>query len=118
MPIIVGEWSLATDNCAMWLNGFNDNLPGYPKVSCSMKPCADPYMGWGQPGCPPDATMPLQGPFGTGVSGPEYGLCPVGVEWGEEEDAAMTTLTAKQLHSFNAVSPPATRGMGAWGHGG
>lgn len=20
-PIIVGEWSLATDNCAMWLNG-------------------------------------------------------------------------------------------------
>jgi glucan 1,3-beta-glucosidase len=23
--IIVGEWSLATDNCAMWLNGFNDN---------------------------------------------------------------------------------------------
>jgi len=32
MPIIVGEWSLATDNCAMWLNGFNDNLPGFPKV--------------------------------------------------------------------------------------
>lgn len=25
IPIIVGEWSLATDNCAMWLNGFNDN---------------------------------------------------------------------------------------------
>lgn len=28
----VGEWSLATDNCAMWLNGFNDNLPGFPQV--------------------------------------------------------------------------------------
>jgi len=27
-PVIVGEWSLATDNCAMWLNGFNDNLSG------------------------------------------------------------------------------------------
>ncbi len=25
VPIVVGEWSLATDNCAMWLNGFNDN---------------------------------------------------------------------------------------------
>ena len=25
IPIVVGEWSLATDNCAMWLNGFNDN---------------------------------------------------------------------------------------------
>lgn len=22
-PVVVGEWSLATDNCAMWLNGFN-----------------------------------------------------------------------------------------------
>ena len=27
-PVVVGEWSLATDNCAMWLNGFNDNLSG------------------------------------------------------------------------------------------
>jgi glucan 1,3-beta-glucosidase len=26
IPRVVGEWSLATDNCAMWLNGFNDNL--------------------------------------------------------------------------------------------
>ena len=25
VPILVGEWSLATDNCAMWLNGLNDN---------------------------------------------------------------------------------------------
>lgn len=25
VPIIVGEWSLAKDNCAMWLNGLNDN---------------------------------------------------------------------------------------------
>ena len=32
LPIIVGEWSLATDNCAMWLNGFHDDAPGYPKV--------------------------------------------------------------------------------------
>ena len=32
MPMIVGEWSLATDNCAMRLNGLNDNLPGGPKA--------------------------------------------------------------------------------------
>ena len=25
VPVVVGEWSLATDNCAMWLNGLNDN---------------------------------------------------------------------------------------------
>ena len=39
MPVIVGEWSLATDNCAMWLNGFNDNLPGYPKLPCKFVEC-------------------------------------------------------------------------------
>ena len=47
---MVGEWSLATDNCAMWLNGFNDNVPGYPKVECEMVRCPDPYMGKGQLG--------------------------------------------------------------------
>ena len=102
MPIIVGEWSLATDNCAMWLNGFNDNLPGYPKVVCQMLPCAAPYMGDQQPGAPPDKNMPLQGPYGTGVSGPQFGDCPVGVEWGSKEDEYMTTLTMKQIASFNA----------------
>jgi glucan 1,3-beta-glucosidase len=25
IPVVVGEWSLATDNCAMWLDGLNDN---------------------------------------------------------------------------------------------
>ncbi len=29
VPIIVGEWSLAKDNCAMWLNGLNDNGKTY-----------------------------------------------------------------------------------------
>jgi glucan 1,3-beta-glucosidase len=49
-PVIVGEWSLATDNCAMWLNGFNDNLPGFPRSPCKYIPCSSPYMGEGQPG--------------------------------------------------------------------
>lgn len=80
-PVIVGEWSLATDNCAMWLNGFNDNLPGYPKLPCKYVPCAEPYMGKGQPRAPPDRSKPLQGPFGTGVSGPIYGQCPVDRDW-------------------------------------
>merc|ERR1711965_943581 len=61
MPIIVGEWSLATDNCAMWLNGFNDNLPGYPKLPCKYVPCADPYMGPDQPGAPPSPAKCMQG---------------------------------------------------------
>ena len=65
-PVVVGEWSLATDNCAMWLNGFNDNLPGFPRLPCKYIPCSDPYMGTDQPGTPVDPSKPLQGPFGTG----------------------------------------------------
>ncbi len=80
-PVVVGEWSLATDNCAMWLNGFNDNLPGFPRLPCKYIPCADPYMGFDQPGTPVDPGKPAQGPFGTGMSGPIFGLCPVGRDW-------------------------------------
>jgi hypothetical protein len=39
LPLLIGEWSLATDNCQMWLNGFHDNAPGYPKVSRSTLAC-------------------------------------------------------------------------------
>jgi len=83
-PIIVGEWSLATDNCAMWLNGFNDNLPGFPRLPCKYVECAKPYMGPEQPGTPLDPSKPIQGPYGTGMSGPIFGLCPVGRDWLKE----------------------------------
>lgn len=85
-PLIIGEWSLATgmysiffhvkyllvvmfhlsDNCAMWLNGFNDNIPSYPKKQCHMVPCPPPYMGSSQPGTPVDPTIGPQDPFGAG----------------------------------------------------
>jgi glucan 1,3-beta-glucosidase len=79
MPVIVGEWSLGTDNCAMWLNGFNDNLPGFPKTICSLQQCPiqSTYLGTGFPGTPLDINKPIQGPYGTGTSGPSFGLCPV-----------------------------------------
>jgi len=86
-PVIVGEWSLATDNCAMWLNGFNDNLPGFPRSPCKYVPCSAPYMGEGyQPGTPIDPTKPMQGPYGTGMSGPSFGMCPVGRDWIKEKN--------------------------------
>ena len=28
----------------MWLNGFNDNLPGFPKVECKRIPCPISYL--------------------------------------------------------------------------
>lgn len=59
-PVVVGEWSLATDNCAMWLNGFNDNLPGFPRSPCKYIPCSAPYMGTDQPGTPVDIGKPVQ----------------------------------------------------------
>ena len=85
-PVIVGEWSLATDNCAMWLNGFNDNLPGFPRLPCKFTKCADSYLGNDQPGVPIDPAKPLQGPYGTGLSGPIYGFCPTTRDWIKESN--------------------------------
>ena len=65
----------------MWLNGFNDNLPGFPRSPCKYIPCSLPYMGTDQPGTPVDAGSPLQGPYGTGISGPSFGLCPTDRDW-------------------------------------
>jgi glucan 1,3-beta-glucosidase len=68
IPIIVGEWSLAVDNCAMWLNGLNDNVYGYPKTTCEMVDCPFPYFGAGKiPNAPVDPTKGIQDPFGTGI---------------------------------------------------
>lgn len=126
-PIVVGEWSLATDNCAMWLNGFNDNLPGFPRLPCKYVPCADPYMGDEQPGTPIDPTKPIQGPFGTGMSGPSFGFCPVDRDWPKESsgnpqtghdwvrappnapkhlddtDNVMTHLAHKKINAFSGI---------------
>ena len=65
VPVVVGEWSLATDNCAMWLNGLNDNYPGYPKVTCDRVMSPDPYCV-GQPGAPPNSSVDTMDPRGSG----------------------------------------------------
>ena len=148
-PVIVGEWSLATDNCAMWLNGFNDNLPGFPRSPCKYIPCSSPYMGEGQPGTPVESGKPIQvsvlrripirtqslesddfdedffrvfnetsffshppprsserqGPYGTGMSGPMFGLCPVDRDWMTERYNRGEDGT-----SWVTASPEAPRG--------
>jgi len=108
MPVIVGEWSLGTDNCAMWLNGFNDNLPGFPKIQCRMTNCPvqSTYLGEGFPGTPLDVTKPIQGPYGTGQSGPSFGMCPitsntsVGQRDDYDERAFTRNLNMKKLNAF------------------
>ena len=100
-PIIVGEWSLATDNCAMWLNGFNDNVPGYPKVECERVKCPDPYMGPGQPNAPPEPTAQALDPFGDG--GESYvinGTCPRDRPFPEEDDV-IKDLAFVKLNVFD-----------------
>lgn len=105
MPVIVGEWSLGTDNCVMWLNGFNDNLPGFPKVICSLEKCPvnSTYLGDGFPGTPLDVTKPIQGPYGTGTSGPSYGMCPKTSDnaFNQDDDIEFTrNLNMKKLNAF------------------
>lgn len=108
MPVIVGEWSLGTDNCAMWLNGFNDNLPGFPNIQCRTTKCPvySTYLGKDFPGTPLDTTRPIQGPYGTGQSGPAFGNCPItsNVSFGQQsdaDDAAFTrNLNMKKLNAF------------------
>ncbi|UIZ22001.1 hypothetical protein KXD40_008853 [Peronospora effusa] len=105
MPVIVGEWSLGTDNCAMWLNGFNDNLPGFPNTQCRMVDCPvhSTYLGKDFPGTPLDITKPMQGPYGTGQSGPAFGKCPVTSDtaFGQEDDVEFArNLNLKKLNAF------------------
>ncbi|KAE9326343.1 hypothetical protein PF008_g16667 [Phytophthora fragariae] len=108
MPVIVGEWSLGTDNCTMWLNGFNDNLPGFPNIQCRMTKCPvqSTYLGQGFPGTPLDITKPIQGPYGTGQSGPSFGLCPItsNTSFGQQDDydelEFTRNLNMKKLNAF------------------
>ena len=104
VPVIVGEWSLATDNCAMWLNGFNDNVPGYPKVECEMIKCPDPYMGSEQPGAPPDPSKGAQDPFGTGgESYVKYGMCPRDKPF-DNDNEVMTVMGYAKLNAFDRLT--------------
>jgi len=38
----VGEWSLATDTCAMWLGGFNEG--SYHSFDCKAVDCPETYI--------------------------------------------------------------------------
>jgi len=79
----------------MWLNGFHDNAPGFPKVACDMVPCPQPHVS-GIPG-PPQGASP--GPHGTGVSAPSNGMCPVSKGW-ENEDGIEAALAAHKISAF------------------
>lgn len=117
IPVIAGEWSLAMDTCAMWLLGFNDMQPGEPRAICDMVPCPcrggesgstmdSCYLGekshggrivTEQPALPYDVTNGLQGPFGSGISGPMFGRCPREMALAETEDEWITCASGRGL---------------------
>ncbi|CAM9340291.1 unnamed protein product [Chrysoparadoxa australica] len=99
LPHVVGEWSLATDNCAMWLNGFQDSPKGFPVVKCDYVPCPEPYMGSEQPGAPPDASLGEQLPRGSESSTPIYGMCPIDKSW-EDDNLTMSRLARAKVAAF------------------
>ena len=80
----------------------NRSVPGYPKVTCELVKCPDPYMGLGvQPGAPPDITKGAQDPFGAGgKSFVEYGYCPRDKPF-PDELSVIKELSYAKLHAFD-----------------
>ena len=72
----VGEWSLATDACAFWLDNFNDSKT--PRTDeCQWVDCPKPYIA-APLGVDMDRDAYMQGPFGTNLLDvAQYGKCPI-----------------------------------------
>lgn len=67
----IGEWALATDTCAHWLNGFND-MNGHPQKTCEYVECPFTYLT-GEHEIDFDRTAEKLGPFG-GADDDKYQL--------------------------------------------
>ena len=96
--IIVGEFSLATDNCIMWLNGFMDNYPGFPLQKCFLEEC--PYK---------DDNLHYinnvnKGPFGTGYSQPtKNGMCPTTIPIYLNKNISLEYNWIKESKDYNTA---------------
>ena len=62
-PVWVGEWSLATDVCALWLGGFNDNNTPYA-FECQWVDCPYSYLSDASLATDFDRTAEMLGPYG------------------------------------------------------
>jgi len=81
----VGEWSLATDVCAMWLGGFNDNNTPLA-YECQYVDCPKTYLPDGI-GTDFDRTAAELGPFGSNkLSIIREGKCPIDSAFFGEDD--------------------------------
>ena len=96
----VGEWSLATDMCGMWLAGFNDSDDLLHKQhDCQWVECPHSYLP-DEFAVDFDRTADKIGPFGAGEdSGVRKGLCPIDSAHFSEDDTHR--LARSMLHTFN-----------------
>jgi hypothetical protein len=83
----------------MWLNGFHDNAPGFPKVTCGSMPCPPPYVT-GIAG--PSMGVALW-PHGTGSSAPANGQCAVSKPW-DNEATYEPVLAAHKVSAFEEAA--------------
>merc|ERR1712151_1028155 len=75
-PVWVTEWALATDVCAMWLGGFNDNNSSI-EYECDWVDCPHSYIEDPEIGVDFDRTAETLGPFGSNkLSTVQKGKCP------------------------------------------
>ena len=84
-PVWIGEWSLATDACAFWLTGFNDNHT--PRTDeCLWVDCPISYLP-DDVAVDLDRTAYMQGPFGSNkLDVAQYGKCPTDSDrWSNDE---------------------------------
>ena len=96
----VGEWSLATDVCAMWLGGFNDQGSPYA-FECSYAPC--PYSYLPAPyNVDFDRTAPTLGPYGAHPQTPLSGNCQSDSAYFSDED--VNTLGHCALDAFDNLT--------------
>lgn len=73
-PVWVGEWSLATDVCALWLGGFNDNNTDYA-YECEWVDCPVSYLPE-EYAADFDRTAATLGPWGSRPQTVQNGKCP------------------------------------------
>jgi len=98
-PVWVGEWSIATDVCAHWLNGFNDHRDPYT-YDCAWVDCPYSYLPE-ELAVDFDRTADILGPFGgdTTLGAIQKGKCMVDSAYYTDEQ--VNDLTKCMVDAFN-----------------
>ena len=98
-PVWVGEWAIATDTCAHWLNGFNDHRDAFAQ-KCAWVDCPKSYL-------PDDLAVDFDreadilGPFGgdTTLGAIQKGQCMVDSEYYSKQQTMQ--LAKCMVEAFN-----------------